>query len=78
MPPHVLGRLSDERAARQTPPPFDADDAVSMLEGLSPGDPEGTHREAERVLCRMLAAAGYGRVAEAFYKAKDRCKFWYA
>lgn len=48
-----------------------ADDAVADLAALA-GDPHDAHLEADRVLCRFLGAQGFGRVADAYWKALAR------
>ncbi len=70
MPPDFSGSASSE-----TPPPpiSPADLAAQMREAFKEG-PEYGHKEADRLMCRVLEQLGYGEAVEIFRKVEK----WYA
>ena len=56
------------------------EEAVTQLNAMVGGDPEGAHAEADRILCKVLRGADpkYAAVATAFDNARIRADFWYS
>lgn len=52
--------------------------AIRQLNELTTGDSEGDHIHADMILIEFLKHNGHTEVADAWLRAKDRCKFWYA
>lgn len=56
------------------------EEAVTRLTAMEyVDDSETAHIEADKILCKVLKAAGpeYAAVADAFNAAHDRVRFWY-
>lgn len=49
---------------------------VDALDGLNQHS-EDTHVYADKLLCTAVAAAGYPDIADAFWRAQQRCGFCY-
>jgi hypothetical protein len=54
------------------------DEAIKKLDALDAEDQESAHVEAEEIVLRLLRHHGFADVADAFERAKDRVRFWYA
>lgn len=52
--------------------------AIELLDSLTPGDPEVAHSTADDILLMFLKESGHGGVAKAWERANERIGFWYA
>ena len=57
---------------------IDTTDAVAALDALDDIETEGAHVSADAVLLHIVRFAGYGEVADAYERARDRVCFWYS
>lgn len=51
---------------------------IDELNGLGSGDIERDHLDADDILVKALALAGYQDIANAWLSACERIGFWYA
>ena len=51
---------------------------IERLDGLEEGDTEQVHQEADAILLEALDLAEYRDIANAWRRARNRIRFWYA
>lgn len=54
------------------------DEALARLAALKSQDPEGEHISADELMTEALRACGWGRLADAYLKARHDGGWWFA
>ena len=49
---------------------------VDRLDAMPGDDPDQEHSEADDVLLRAIAEAGYPEIRSAYYRLINRCSWW--